>query len=171
MNTPVTPLAIVDGGSSTLSLAPGLTRDYLLHHHLCPKTVNDAGALVIAATANAFLGGGCVFHQFTRVGRLAITQGLSGFGKDLPPYVIGAGVNKVAGLNVVGLKRAGFGPNERAEIKAAFRLLYESRRNVSQALAEARAREWSAPAQAVFDFVPAATKRGICGPRLQHDAE
>lgn len=120
---------------------------------------------------SVFLGGGCVFHQFTRVGRLAITQGISGFGKDLPPYVIGAGVNKVAGLNVVGLKRADFGPGERAEIKAAFRLLYESGRNVSQALEEARTRQWSAPAQAFFDFVAAAKKRGICGLRRQSDAE
>lgn len=120
---------------------------------------------------SVFLGGGCVFHQFTRVGRLAITQGTSGFGKDLPPYVIGAGVNKVAGLNVVGLKRAGFGPAERAEIKAAFRLLYESGLNVSQALAEASRREWSAPAQAFFDFVSAAKKRGICGLRRTNDAE
>ncbi len=33
----------------------------------------------------AFLGGGSAFHQYTRVGRLVITQGNSGFGKDLPP--------------------------------------------------------------------------------------
>ncbi len=116
-----------------------------------------------------FLGGGCVFHQFTRIGRLAITQGLSGFGKDLPPYVIGAGVNKVAGLNVVGLKRAGYGPDERAEIKAAFHLLYESGRNVSQALEEALTRNWSAPARAFFDFVAAAKRRGICGRRRKTD--
>jgi UDP-N-acetylglucosamine acyltransferase len=113
----------------------------------------------------AFLGGGCVFHQFMRVGRLAITQGNAGFGKDLPPFVVGAGVNKVVGLNVVGLKRAGFGAEDRAEIKAAFRLLYESGWNVSQALEKARERSWREPAQMFFDFVAAAKKRGICGLR------
>ena len=113
----------------------------------------------------AFLGGGCGFHQFTRVGRLAITQGNSSFAKDLPPYLIGSGLNKVAGLNVVGLKRAGFGADDRAEIKAAFHLLYESGLNVSQALEEARTRNWRAPAQAFFDFVAAAKRRGICGLR------
>ncbi len=117
----------------------------------------------------AFLGGSCVFHQFMRVGRLAITQGNAGFGKDLPPYAVGAGVNKVAGLNVVGLKRAGFGPEDRAEIKAAFQLLYESGLNVSQALDEARAKTWREPAQAFFDFVAAAKKRGICGLRRKND--
>ncbi len=119
----------------------------------------------------AFLGGGCGLHQFTRVGRLAITQGNSSFAKDLPPYLIGSGLNKVVGLNVVGLKRAGFGADDRAEIKAAFRLLYESGLNVSQALEQARARNWREPAQAFFDFVAAAKRRGICGLRRTGGAE
>ncbi len=119
----------------------------------------------------AFLGGGCVFHQFMRVGRLAITQGNAGFGKDLPPFVVGAGVNKVVGLNVVGMKRAGFGPEDRAEIKAAFRLLYESGLNVTQALEQARAQTWRGPALTFFDFVAAAKKRGICGFRRTSGAE
>ena len=116
----------------------------------------------------AFLGGGCVFHQFMRVGRFAITQGTSGFGKDIPPYVAAAGINKVVGLNVVGLRRAGFNATDRAEIKAAFRLLYESGLNVSQALAQAREKTWRDPAQAFFDFVASAKRRGICGLRRAH---
>ncbi len=112
---------------------------------------------------NAFLGGGCVFHQFMRVGRLAITQGISGFSKDIPPFVVAAGVNRVVGLNVVGLRRAGFSAEERAEIRAAFALLYETGLNVSQALARAHEQSWAAPAKAFFDFVAGAKRRGICG--------
>ena len=56
----------------------------------------------------AFLGGGTVFHQYTRVGRLVITQGNSGFGKDIPPFVVAAQRNVIVGLNTVGLRRAGF---------------------------------------------------------------
>ena len=119
----------------------------------------------------AFLGGGCVFHQFTRVGRLVITQGISGFGKDIPPFCAAAGVNKVVGLNVVGLRRAGFDAADRAEIKAAFRLLYESGFNVSQALAQAREKTWREPAQIFFDFVAAAKRRGICALRRGRDPE
>ncbi len=113
----------------------------------------------------AFLGGGCVFHQFMRVGRLVITQGISGFGKDIPPFCAAAGINKVVGLNVVGLRRAGFDAADRAEIKAAFHLLYESGLNVSQALARAEEKTWREPAQRFFDFVAAAKRRGICAPR------
>ena len=124
-------------------------------------TVNDG----------AFLGGGCVFHQFMRVGRLAITQGNSGFGKDIPPYVAAAGTNKVVGLNVVGLRRAGFSAADRAEIKAAFRLLYESGLNVSQALARASEKTWREPAQAFFDFIAGSKRRGICALRHGHPSD
>jgi len=113
----------------------------------------------------AFLGGNCVFHQFMRVGSLAITQGSGGFGKDIPPFVAAAGVNKVVGLNIVGLRRADFSADQRADIKAAFRLLYESGLNVSQALAQAKRQSWSAPAKSFFDFVASAQRRGICALR------
>jgi UDP-N-acetylglucosamine acyltransferase len=117
----------------------------------------------------AFLGGGCVFHQFMRVGRLAITQGGSGFGKDIPPFVAAAGTNKVVGLNSVGLRRAGLSAEERAEIKVAFRLLYASGLNISQALAQAKAQHWGTAGQSFFDFVASAQRRGICAPRRREE--
>lgn len=119
----------------------------------------------------AFLGGGCVFHQFMRVGQLAITQGTSGFGKDIPPFTAAAEINKIVGLNVVGLRRAGIGASDRAEIKSAFRLLYESGLNVSQALAQADARPWGPLARNFFDFVASAQRRGICGRRRTRGPE
>ncbi|MGH7718678.1 MAG: GspE/PulE family protein [Gemmatimonadaceae bacterium] len=38
---------------SALTLAPGLSREYLLHHRVCPLRLADTGALVVAAAANA----------------------------------------------------------------------------------------------------------------------
>jgi UDP-N-acetylglucosamine acyltransferase len=111
---------------------------------------------------SVFLGGGCVFHQFTRIGRLAIAQGRSAFGKDIPPFCLAAKTNLVFGLNVVGLRRAGFSAAERSELKRAFQLLYGSGLNVSQALARADELEWTTPAQAFFQFVREAKRRGIC---------
>lgn len=111
---------------------------------------------------SAFLGGGCVFHQFMRIGRLAIAQGLSAFSKDIPPFCLAAERNQVFGLNVVGLRRAGFSAEERKEIRAAFRLLYESSLNVKQALARAQEGAWSETARSFFDFVAQAQRRGIC---------
>ena len=110
----------------------------------------------------AFLGGGSTFHQFMHIGRLVMVQGSSAFGKDLPPFVIAAERNSVFGVNVVGLRRAGFSAKDRNEIKAAFKLFYMSGLNISQALEKAAAMEFGAAAREFFAFVTAARKRGIC---------
>ena len=109
-----------------------------------------------------FIGGGSVFHQHLRVGQLAICQGASAFSKDVPPFTIAAERNGVAGLNVIGLRRAGLTPAERVEVKEAFKLLYRRGHNVRQALAAAAERTWGTHAQAFWDFVAAAGKRGLC---------
>jgi UDP-N-acetylglucosamine acyltransferase len=120
---------------------------------------------------SAFLGGGGVFHQHMRIGRLALTQGASGFSKDIPPFLIAAEINYVFGVNVIGLRRAGFSGRDRDEIKAAFKLLYMSRLNISQALEKAAAMELGAPAREFFAFVAAAGKRGICPLKRVADEE
>ena len=109
-----------------------------------------------------FIGGGSVFHQFIRIGRLAIVQGSSAFSKDIPPCSLAAERNTVAGLNVIGMRRAGFSVAQRQEMKDAFKLLYKSGLNTSQALARACEREWGEEGRAYFAFVAAAKKRGIC---------
>jgi len=110
----------------------------------------------------AFLGGGSTFHQYMHIGRLVMVQGSSAFGKDLPPFVIAAERNYVFGLNVVGLRRAGFSHKDRDEIKTAFKLVYTTRLNISQALEKAATMKFGAPAREFLDFVTNAKKRGIC---------
>jgi UDP-N-acetylglucosamine acyltransferase len=111
---------------------------------------------------SAFLGGASTFHQFMHIGRLVMVQGSSAFGKDLPPFVIAAERNHVFGLNVVGLRRAGFTAKERKEIKAAFKLVYLSGLNISQVLEKAAMMKVGAVAREFLDFVANAKKRGIC---------
>jgi UDP-N-acetylglucosamine acyltransferase len=110
----------------------------------------------------AFLGGGSTFHQFMHIGRLVMVQGSSAFSKDIPPFVIAAERNSVFALNIVGLRRAGFSTKERDEIKTAFKLVYLSGLNVSQALRKAAPMNLGAPAREFLDFVANAKKRGIC---------
>ena len=110
----------------------------------------------------AFLGGGSTFHQFMHVGRFVMVQGSSAFGKDLPPFVIAAERNSVFGVNVVGLRRAGFSVKDRDEIKMAFKVIYESGLNVGQALEKAATMKFGDAACELFDFVAKAKQRGIC---------
>jgi len=116
----------------------------------------------VTVADGAFLGGGCVFHQLIRVGRLAIAQGASAFSKDVPPFVIAAERNLVFGLNTVGLRRAGVSAADREQIKTAFRLVYSSGLNISQALEEGAKMDLNPLAREFLDFVAAAKKRGIC---------
>src|SRR5213080_4369328 len=116
----------------------------------------------------AFIGGGSTFHQHMHIGGLVMVQGSSAFGKDLPPFVIAAERNFVFGVNVVGLRRGGFSATDRDEIKAAFKLIYLSGLNISQALEKAATTKFGAPAREFLDFVANAKKRGICP--LSHGA-
>lgn len=111
----------------------------------------------------AFIGGGTTLHQNMRVGRLVMVQGSSAFGKDLPPFTLAAERNAIFGLNVIGLRRAGFGVDARTEIKRAFKLLYTSGLNAKQALAKSKEMEWTEIGREFFDFVAEALMgRGVC---------
>jgi len=109
----------------------------------------------------AFLSGMTGFHQFTRIGTLAMVSALSAINKDIPPYMICGGRPAVAqGINVVGLRRAGIGPEARMEIKEAYKLLYRSGLNVSQALEAIKKSLKSKEVMHMVEFIEA-SKRGI----------
>jgi UDP-N-acetylglucosamine acyltransferase len=112
----------------------------------------------------AFLSGSCLVHQFCRVGTLAIMQGGSAISKDLPPFTVARGDNGICGLNVVGLRRAGFSAEARLELKKLYHALFRSGTSFSAALAAARKQFSSPGAQVMLEFVTEA-KRGVCSDR------
>ena len=57
----------------------------------------------------AFISGGVVVHQYSKIGRLAMIGGNTRVNSDVPPFFLYSGFNVEAkGLNLVGLKRAGY---------------------------------------------------------------
>jgi len=122
----------------------------------------------------AFISGIVGLHQFTRVGRLAMISALSAVNKDVPPYMLcGGRPGVIQGLNVVGLRRAGFDAATREDIKRAYKLLYRSELNVSNAL-EAIERECRSEEVKYLAAFVRASKRGICaglGSDASEDAE
>jgi UDP-N-acetylglucosamine acyltransferase len=113
---------------------------------------------------HAFISGGCLVHQFCRVGTLAIMQGGSAISKDLPPFTVARGDNGICGLNVVGLRRAGFSPQERLELKRLYHALFRSGANLAAAASAAREQFSSPGAKVMLEFI-AAAKRGVCTAR------
>ncbi|HRH96808.1 MAG TPA: acyl-ACP--UDP-N-acetylglucosamine O-acyltransferase [Prosthecobacter sp.] len=121
--------------------------------------------------SNTFMGGGSVFHQFLRVGDYCVVQGNGSFSKDIPHYCASARLNRVTGLNVIGLRRQGFTAEERGEIKELFRLLFCSGMNLTQAVKEAAAKDWPDKARRLLEFVQAPSKKGICPVRSGREVD
>ncbi|MFO7652275.1 MAG: acyl-ACP--UDP-N-acetylglucosamine O-acyltransferase [Candidatus Krumholzibacteriia bacterium] len=97
------------------------------------NAVNLAGHVEVED--HAIIGGMTPVHQFVRIGSYAFVGGGSRLPQDVPPFVKVAGNPvQLAGINSIGLKRHGFPDEELLNIKKAYRLLYRSGLNVSQAL-------------------------------------
>lgn len=88
---------------------------------------------------HAIISAAVLIHQFCTIGSLAMIQGGARSSKDIPPFVI-AGREPVAysGINIIGLRRAGFSNELIENIHNAYRLIYQSGLIVKAALEEVR---------------------------------
>jgi UDP-N-acetylglucosamine acyltransferase len=110
------------------------------------------------------MAGACVFHQFVRIGRLCMVSGLTGSRVDLPPFVVLDGrPPTIRGLNMVGMRRQKVSSSARTAIKQAYRMLYKSGMNFSQAIVELEKVSQPQPeVSEIIDFFKT-TKRGVLG--------
>lgn len=109
-----------------------------------------------------FISGLVGVHQFCRVGRLVMIAGVARITRDVPPYMMAYGDSEVIGINLVGLRRAGISAASQAEIKKAYRVLYDERRSLPAALKILKAVPRSPEVQHLIAFLES-SKRGICG--------
>jgi UDP-N-acetylglucosamine acyltransferase len=108
----------------------------------------------------AFISGGVVVHQFSKIGRLAMVAGNVRVNSDLPPFFQYSDFNVAAkGINTVGLRRAGFSAEGIGRVKECYRLLYRSGLKKEEACAKLEAME-SSTAHHIAQFVRS-SKRGI----------
>jgi UDP-N-acetylglucosamine acyltransferase len=109
----------------------------------------------------AFLSGGVVVHQFCRLGKLAMIGGNSKIVQDCLPFVITDGMpGRARGLNLVGLRRAGYRSAEIHKLKQAYRILLRSGLPLEKAIDELSV--LGSPAvEHLIGFVKK-SKRGFC---------
>jgi UDP-N-acetylglucosamine acyltransferase len=117
-----------------------------------------------------FMGGGSGIHQFVRIGERAIIAGLIRATMDLPPYFMSGDVNICNGVNMVGLRRAGYGPAERRDAINAYKILYRSGMNFSQAVEKLGREAKTAAGKKIYEFVSQESRRGIMGPPRDRSA-
>jgi len=111
---------------------------------------------------NAVIGAMSGVHQFVRIGRYAFVGGYAKLGRDLPPYFLADGnPPEVYGLNAVGLRRAGFSREALTELKEAYKTIYRSEKNTSQAIAALRETVKTDEGRTLLAFLEADSERGI----------
>jgi UDP-N-acetylglucosamine acyltransferase len=125
--------------------------------------VNNSGLSGEATVGDrAFLGGAVGVHQHCRVGRNAMVGMNSKLVQDALPFCITDGnPARASGLNLVGLRRAGFKAADIAELKSAYRLLYQ-KLPLAEALEKMKSSA-AAPVRELAEFIEA-SKRGFAHP-------
>ena len=124
------------------------------------NAINMAGHVTIES--DAAVGGMSPIHQFVRIGIHAFIGGGLRVNKDVPPFILAAGEPiQYAGINRVGLTRKGFSPETLREIRQAYKLIYRSGLNVTQAIQKIKENDKLIPeVKNIVDFVEA-SERGI----------
>src|SRR5690242_2320090 len=143
-----------------------MTSGHIAHNCILGDNIVIASCVLVAGYAEvesqAFISGGVVVHQFSKIGRLAMIGGNTRVNSDLPPYFLYSDFNVAAkGLNLVGLRRANFSQEEIGRLKVAYRLLYRTGLKTDEALSRIEAEAPSEHTRHLVDFVRR-SKRGIC---------
>jgi UDP-N-acetylglucosamine acyltransferase len=112
---------------------------------------------------HAVLGGHAAVHQFCHVGMRSMTAGGSMVVQDIPPFCMVHGDRAVInGLNVVGLRRAGFSKDDINDIKNMYRLLYSENLTVEDAILRMEAEIGDTQWRREFVNFLRQSERGVC---------
>lgn len=132
--------------------------------HLGNNVILANGALLaghVEVGDNSFISGNVVVHQFCKIGDYCMIGGFSGVNKDVPPYMLVRGPSVLRGVNLVALRRAKFPRETIHKIMEAFKFLYHSDLNTSQAIDKIKELGPSKELDHLTEFIRN-SKRGIC---------
>ena len=127
------------------------------NHVIVANNVLLAGHVTI--DDRSFLSGAVAVHQFCRVGQMAMIGGHARAVRDVPPFVTMDGqTGEIVGLNLVGLKRNGFTPDQILVLKEAYRLIYRSALPWREMLARLTQDFSDGPAAPLVEFLHGGTR-------------
>jgi len=119
----------------------------------------------IDVESHSVIGGLAGIHQFVQIGRYSIVGGCSGVDRDILPFSQAAGNRaRLFGLNLTGLRRAGFPPDKIGMLKEIYHLLFKANLKREEAL-EQISKEFGEHEEArhIVEFIRR-SKRGLCSP-------
>jgi UDP-N-acetylglucosamine acyltransferase len=110
------------------------------------------------------IGGNSAVQQFTRIGKLAMIGGMTGVEKDVIPYGLVTGNRShLDGINIIGLKRAGYSSDEINVLNQAIKLIF-SNTHLKNGIQEAKQFSNFQTVSEVISFLEKSEKRPICRP-------
>jgi UDP-N-acetylglucosamine acyltransferase len=120
----------------------------------------------------AVFAGSIVVHQFVRIGKLAMLSGMAGTRVDLPPFVTCGGRRlRPRGVNAIGMRRQKMKAEVRSAIKEAYRIIYRTEMNITQALEQIEKEVERFPEiDEILEFYRT-SKRGVVGRNPTDDEE
>ncbi len=156
------------GGVTTI----GAGNYFMANSHVAHDCVVGNGCMFANSAAiaghvrvsdGAILGGLSAVHQHARIGRLAMLGGGAMCAQDVPPFSIAQGDRaRLYGLNVIGLRRAGFGSEVLSALKEAWRVLFVGDLPRRTAIAQIHASLGDVPEVAELLAFLESTERGVC---------
>lgn len=101
-------------------------------------------------------------HQFCSIGNHAFVTGGSLVRKDIPPFVkVARDPLSYVGINSVGLRRRGFSSDKIAEIQNIYRVIFQNKLNITQALSVVEAEFEATPERdEIIQFIQS-SMRGV----------
>ena len=133
-------------------------------HVILSNSVQIGGAVTIGDYA--ILGGVSAVHQFTRIGAHAFIGGMAMVTADVIPYGSVFGNHaRLAGLNIIGLRRRGFDRDAIMKLRTAYRLLFADEGTFAQRLEDVeRLYGEHELVKEILAFIHQQDKRNICMP-------
>lgn len=150
----------VIGNDNLLMSYVHVAHDCVIHDH-CIMANNASLAGHVEVMSHANLGGFVGVHQYCRIGSHSFCAGGSIIVQDVVPYTLVSGHPAQArGLNLVGLKRHGFSPDDILFLKRAYKMLYRAGLTVEEACSQILSEAKSAATETFTSFVQK-SERGI----------
>jgi UDP-N-acetylglucosamine acyltransferase len=146
-----------------------MTSGHIAHNSRIGNECTIASCALVAGHVEmedqAFVSGGVVIHQFSRIGRLAMIAGNVRVNQDALPYCLHGDFNIAPkGLNLVGLRRAGFAREDIAMLRQAYRTLFFENLKLADAVEKIERHSENEHVKHLAAFIRA-SKRGIPRPR------
>ena len=114
---------------------------------------------------NAIIGGSCAVHQFSRIGESSMIGGMTGVLSDVIPFGLSLGNrNNLAGLNLIGLRRAKVSNENIKIIQEAYNAIFKSanfRSNIENLKSDIKKNQFVSK---IIDFINSDKKRAIAVP-------